>query len=712
MTKSEHYRLADAPVKAASGVPGTPTPNQKAGFPWQSMSEISSDIFYDLTVADSKTLLHNLQVHQIELELQNEVLRDAKDTLDASRTRYVDLYDNAPVGYCNVNEAGLITKANLTLSTLLGVIPKALAEKLLFTNFVHQEDQDIWYLLHKQLLTSGMPQTGELRLLQARAGSVGNEGASVWVQIVATVKQDDTDWRVLHIAVSDISARKRAQALQMESEARWKFAVDGAGDGLWDWNIQTGQAFFSTRYKEMLGYAEGDIGTTLDEWTKRIHPDDAPSVYAALQPFIDGKPGSVTVEFRMLHRDGDWRWVLGRGMVVVRDALGKPLRMIGTNSDITERKMAQAELLAAKAEAELANQAKSRFLAAASHDLRQPLAALTLYVDVLKGRATVRDSSLVSKIEACCVSLTDLLTDLLDMSKLDAGVVLVKVSDFAVDDLLKSIATVHSAEANIKGLQLRVRPSPGVIVRTDLLLMTRILGNLIANAICYTNHGGILVACRHRAGALLIEVWDTGVGIPADKTGQVFQEFMQLDEAPSRAGSGLGLSIVAKTAALLGLPVRVRSKLGQGSVFSIELPAGRASAITASLPYSPPTRPLLIGLVEDDAQVAAAMVLALESAGHEVIATMTGKELLTRLGQRAPDIVISDYRLAAGKNGFDVVKATRAVFGNTLPALLITGDTDPVLMRSMAGHGISIHYKPLRMDSLQLAISHATERRA
>ena len=136
---------------------------------------------------------------------------------------------------------------------------------------------------------------------------------------------------------------ERTEALQI-SEERWKFAIEGAGDGLWDWNNQTGKAFYSPRYKEMFGYAEADIGDTADEWSKRIHPDDAPGVMAALQPYMDGKPGSATVEFRMLCKDGSWKWTLGRGMVVSRDAEGKPLRMIGTNTDISERKQAELAL--------------------------------------------------------------------------------------------------------------------------------------------------------------------------------------------------------------------------------------------------------------------------------------------------------------------------------------------------------------------------------
>ena len=382
--------------------------------------------------------------------------------------------------------------------------------------------------------------------------------------------------------------------------------------------------------------------------------------------------------------------------------------VVVAHNNVTESKLAEVALRSAKAEAELANKAKSRFLAAASHDLRQPLAAMTLYVDILKARATERDRSVVSKLDACCASLSELLKKLLDMSKLDAGVTVVNLSNVAVDDLLKSLIAVHSVEANAKGLHLRWRPSPGTMVRTDPILLNRMVGNLIANAIQFTKTGGILVACRQRSGGLSLEVWDTGIGIPADQIQEAFQEFTTLTEMQSNHGSGLGLSIVAKTANLLGIAIRVKSTLGRGSMFAIELPVGANCGVNATIPNALIKLPLRIGLVEDNVQLMEAMVIALTGEGHTVVAAVTGHELLTRLDGVAPDIVISDYRLSAGETGFDVVAMVRAVFGNGLPAIITTGDTDPTLIRSMAEHGIEIHYKPLRMDSLQRAIAQAT----
>jgi PAS domain S-box-containing protein len=379
--------------------------------------------------------------------------------------------------------------------------------------------------------------------------------------------------------------------------------------------------------------------------------------------------------------------------------------------DITGRKRNAVALLAAKAEAEKANHAKSRFLAAASHDLRQPLSALSLYVGVLKSRVAPENKDLMARIEACCDSLTQLLSDLLDVSKLDAGVITPKLSDFAVDEFLKPLTTVHAAEANLKGLRLRLHPSGGLVARTDSGLLARVVNNLIANAIRYTHTGGVLVACRRRAGALWIEVWDTGMGIPENMREAIFDEFTQLGDDARNRGSGLGLAIVAKTASVLGLKIHLRSRVGRGSMFAVELPIGRINLPAEAQALQTHVRPLRIGLVEDNPDVRQALVLALENFGHQVVAAANGSALLKHMGDQAPDIVISDYRLGAGETGFHVIERVRTSFTADLPAIIITGDTDPAVIRSMTDRGIALHFKPLHLESLMAFITQATERR-
>ncbi len=389
---------------------------------------------------------------------------------------------------------------------------------------------------------------------------------------------------------------------------------------------------------------------------------------------------------------------------------GRPAELFCMDIDLSVRKQYEAELIAAKSDAERANRAKSTFLTAVSHDLGQPLSALSLLVSVLKQSAPQSTNRLTQNMQDCVDGMTGLLTDLMDMSKLDAGVVSPTPTDFAVDALLASVVSVHSVEALMKGLRMRSRRS-AAFAHTDFKLVQRILGNLVSNAVRHTSSGGVLLACRVRAGQQWVEVWDTGVGIAPDKTELVFEEFTQLKDDARTIGSGLGLAIVAKTARLLGLQVRLQSRVGRGSMFAIALPPGRACDVVGQVLVPPRLRPSRIGLVDDNAMLLESLVFALEDAKYEVVAATNAKDLLERLDDQAPDIVISDYRLGAGETGIDVIDATRRAFGADLPCLIITADTGPALSVAMAKRNIAVLYKPLDVAVFLAFVREATERR-
>jgi len=517
---------------------------------------------------------------------------------------------------------------------------------------------------------------------------------------------------------------RESQTQLHESEERWKFALEGSGEGVWDVNLVTGEAYHSPRYQEMLGYAPGEFAGSYQEWVEHVHPQDRPGVMEVLEACKSQISPRYMNEYRMRCKDQRYIWISARGMVVSLSAEGKPLRMIGTHKDITERKAVEAELQqhrlhleklveertaalsVAMAQAESANNAKSRFLAAASHDLRQPLSALGVYTNLLKNTPAAADRKVVANMQVCINSLSELLNDLLDLSKLTAGVVTPAIHDFSVAELFDSLASVYAPEAALKGLQLRFVPGSWT-GHTDAVLLRRSLSNLIENALRYTQRGGVLVACRRRMGKTWIEVWDSGIGIPEDKTGDIFEEFRQLGDSARNNGSGLGLAIVAKMAALLGLEIKVRSRLGRGSVFAIELPLGesaRVVAVPAPAPQPTAPRALRIAMVDDDTHVRESLCALLECFGHEVLAAATQAELLAGLAQFKPDVLLSDFRLAGGETGFDVIKAVRSRLGAEFPAILITGDTDPALLRSMSGRSVIVMHKPLDLKALEAAL--------
>lgn len=377
------------------------------------------------------------------------------------------------------------------------------------------------------------------------------------------------------------------------------------------------------------------------------------------------------------------------------------------DSHISERKQIEQQLREAKDEAEKANNAKSRFLAAASHDLRQPLAALRLYADVLKRRVGTPEQDMVAGMDDCITNLSGRLTKLLDLNKLEAGVVKPSIADFSVFELLASLESVYSLKAQSKGLRLHCVPTC-LTGSSDPILFKLIVSNFIDNALLYTESGGVVVGCRRRQGKIWIEVWDSGIGIAAAETMAIFEEFKQLGDEARNRGSGLGLAIVAKTAALLGLTISVRSWPGRGSVFAIELPVGQQTESPIREPFVAARRSLRIALVEDNPFVLQAMVAALQAFGHQVIAATNGGALQAELGTLPPDIVVSDHRLALGENGFDVITAVRKAQDADLPAIIITGDTDPKLMASMTKRGVVVLHKPLDMETLQVHIEKLT----
>ena len=427
------------------------------------------------------------------------------------------------------------------------------------------------------------------------------------------------------------------------------------------------------------------------------------NIWDGIEAVLLGHRSTLTLDYQSNGRDHS-RWF----RMSVHPLPPPRKGVVVAHEDITELKNAVDKQKTAKAEAEQANHAKSRFLAAASHDLRQPLFAMTLYVGMLKNKLPPTDSTLVNNMTSCVSSLNELLTDLLDISKLDAGVITPEIRDFSISELLDNLVSIHAPEAQLKGLKLRCH-KPNLTARTDLVLYRRMIGNLLSNAVRYTEQGGILVCCRRHKGKIWIEVRDTGIGIPEDMTSEIFEEFRQLGSGERNRGSGLGLAIVAKTAALLGLEIRLRSQLGKGSLFAVELPLGKSTLAKARLPVT--LRPLRMALVDDNRSVLIALQYALEESGHEVIAATNIEELLAQLDSEAPDVVISDFRLGGGQTGFDVITATRSRYGGKLPALLITGDTDPVLMRSMADRGIMVQHKPVDLETLEACVAVLTNRR-
>lgn len=386
-------------------------------------------------------------------------------------------------------------------------------------------------------------------------------------------------------------------------------------------------------------------------------------------------------------------------------------RLSETYADL-ERRVAQRTR-----QLDQANRAQSRFLAVASHDLRQPMHAMALFVDQLRtSRSAEEHAVLTQRVEDAARSLSGLLDQLLDLSRLEAGLLQAAPIDFDAADVLSSIEAQFASLARAKGIELRVR-SRHVWLRSDPVLVQRILMNLVANAIQCTERGGVLVSVRQRNGRQRLAVWDTGCGIPEDQRDEVFREFVRLGHAgaqPDR-GLGLGLAIVARLVEVLGTRVELQSTVGRGSVIGFDLPAGTASA--DSPPAVKPVqfadlRGTFVWVIDDEEPARAAMCGLLESWGCLTLAAANGYEALAQLDahDRPPELIVCDYRLAAGEDGLALIARIRAAVGEPVPALIVTADTTAAATAAARAAQVPLLHKPTSPVKLRALLTQLLKR--
>ncbi len=369
---------------------------------------------------------------------------------------------------------------------------------------------------------------------------------------------------------------------------------------------------------------------------------------------------------------------------------------------------------------EVANLAKSRFLATASHDLRQPLHALGLFVAQLRGRTSAAERKrLIPHIEAALSAMNELFNALLDISRLDAGVLTPNLTEFPVAQLLNRLETTFSEAAREKGLVLRVVENSGWI-RSDFILLERIASNLVSNAIRYTSTGKVVVGCRQRDNELRIEVWDTGAGIPVDQRQHIFDEFYRLGEPDrdQRGGLGLGLAIVDRLCRLLNHPIELKSTIGKGSCFCVTVPMVRNHPEIVKAAASPRTRfdpsyGKLVVVIDDDPLVLEGMGGLIRSWGCSVVAGRNESAALAELAgyDQPPDVIISDYHLHNGRTGIEAITRLRSALSAPIPGFLMSGDTNPESLREARANGYALLHKPVEPMALRGTLTQMLNKR-
>ncbi|MFK3642723.1 MULTISPECIES: PAS domain-containing hybrid sensor histidine kinase/response regulator [Pseudomonas] len=556
------------------------------------------------------------------------------------------------------------------------------------------------------------------------------------------------------LGLGNHSARKShypelaARLEDLETERnRYKWLFENAVHGIFQASLQAGMRAANPALARMLGYQDPqEVLFSLADLAGNLFVGGAAEL-AAIGEQLQNQRSLLGYETQLRRKDGS-------SIDVLMNLLLKPDQdglVEGFVADITERKLAQQHLeqlndqleqrVAARTDelldanrnlqqqiarrerierdlreardaAEAANRSKDKYLAAASHDLLQPLNAARLLISTLRERSLpAPEQLLVERTHQALEGAEDLLTDLLDISRLDQAAVKPDLATYRLDEMLAPLVSEFQSVAEAAGLGLRVRFGDFALF-TDLRLMTRILRNFLSNACRYTERGSILLAARRRGDQLRLEVWDTGRGIAADRLESIFLEFNQLDvgRAADRKGVGLGLAIVERIAKILGYRVQVASRPGHGSRFSIEVPlAARVPLPLSQQAPQPgtgnplPGRRLLV--LDNELSILESMAALLGQWGCEVLTATDQAAALEVLQGRAPELILADFHLDHGVTGCQVVRRLREHFQQPLPAVIITADRSDQCRRALQQLGAPLLNKPVKPGKLRAVLS-------
>ena len=520
----------------------------------------------------------------------------------------------------------------------------------------------------------------------------------------------------------DLTEQIRTTEALQESERQLRLTIDATNDGIWDYDLSTDEFRYSARLANMLGHAWGELPTKGCFCRNNIHVDDLERFRKAFDDYLEGRTPEYSVEFRLPHKRGGWRWIYSRGRIVARDEQGRPTRIIGAHTDISELKDTQEKLRRARDQAEAASRSKSEFLANMSHELRTPLNGLMGMLQLLGlENLPPEHREYVDTALASGRSLLSIIGDVLDFSKLEAGILDLRNEPFHLRKALETVIGNFTIIAEDKGLDLRLQIDDGVpeVVVGDGGRLRQILFNLVGNALKFTEVGHVelsvdrLPSSTHGGIRLLFQVADTGIGISERHMDHIFGAFTQVDGSYARRyqGAGLGLGIVRRLTNLMGGSVAVDSEPGQGSRFFVNLrfseaapsimPVHEAAIDTAS-------GPLHLLLAEDDRVNQIMAKRMLERLGHTVDCASNGKQALELLRDRKYDCVLMDVQMPV-MDGLAATRALRAAHAAgemhwvpiiALTAHAMTGDREKFLEAGMDGY-LS---KPVDIQALAQAL--------
>ncbi len=549
------------------------------------------------------------------------------------------------------------------------------------------------------------------------------DGALQWLEINAH-PQPQPDGTVWFGFITDITARRQAEEALRESEERWNLALAGTEAGVWDWNVRSGDLFYSERWQRMFGYLPDSLPKTTRQLLELVHREDRATVRARTLALLRRRSDLFRCEYRMRRSDGAYLWILAHAKAHF-DSHGRASRMIGTLIDITERKRVEDQLLEAKTAAENASRAKGEFLAMMSHEIRTPLNGALGFAELLAATPLdARQTEFLQTIRESGSNLLHVLNDILDYSKIEFGKLSFDSQPASLRELVASATETFRAKAAAKQLNLicKVAPDAPAIVIVDALRLRQVLTNLISNAVKFTPAGTVQVrvdpipdaAPPAGRASLRFSVIDSGIGIVQQDLPRLFEPFEQLDLSMARrfGGTGLGLAIVHRLVEMMGGKISATSQPDQGTIFTVDLTIPIQSQLdsAATSPGPPPAHeghPLSILLVDDHAVNRRLARLMLQRLGHLPCEAASGEEAVELASRTNYDVIFMDIQMP-GMDGYEAARRIRK-FSPLTRIVALTAHALPSDRKRSAESGMQAHLtKPVHSDDLRAVLAECT----
>jgi PAS domain S-box-containing protein len=617
----------------------------------------------------------NISVEKLAADLDIFIQKkQVEKVLETSESRYRGLITNLEAGIVVHAKDTSVLSCNGLASKLLGLSLDQMLGK--------EAIDPYWRFVYEDKSPLPLDEYPVIRIIKSRK-PIKNQILGVWLPdrgitwlMVNGFPTMEESGEIAEIIISfiDITERKQTEEALKQSQERLEFVIEGSQLGYWDWNIEAGTVYRNPRWAEMLGFTLQEIEFNVEQWSDLQHPDDRELAWKSISDHLEGHTPVHKVEYRMRTKDGQYKWILDQARIVERDAQGKPMRMSGTHTDITERKQAERVIFKAKEKAEESDRLKSAFLANMSHEIRTPMNGILGFADLLNkpDLSGEQQQKYISIIEKSGQRMLNIINDIVDISKIEAGLMQKSNSLSNINEQIEYIHSFFKQEAEAKGLTFRIRntlETNEVIVVTDREKLYAILTNLVKNAIKYTDKGEIELGCSHRDGFIEFYVKDTGIGIPKARQEAIFERFIQaeIEDKMARQGAGLGLAISKAYVEMLGGKLWVESEVEKGSVFHFTLPFHvNIEDSISNHPeqfveeYGNVGSQLTILIVEDDSTSAMLLETALEKMGNKTATVGNGLKAVEYLHQNPEtNLVLMDISLPE-MNGLEATRKIRS----------------------------------------------------